>query len=150
MKMSSERQLQLRVVAYLRESHPWVPLIPGLGEHQTTYGRRVDAWQKGYISGVPDLLLLVPSGDSSGLAIEFKSPKYRKGPSATQIAFLRQLETVSRFQTLVSHDYDAIVSRIDRYLASADRSESALSQEMDRFAFDASHTPASSDEVTPE
>jgi hypothetical protein len=146
--MDSERQLQLRVVAYLRESHPWVPLIPGLGEQQNTYGRRVDAWLKGYISGVPDLLLLVPSGDSSGLAIEFKSPKYKKGPSATQIAFLRQLETVSRFQTMVSHDFDAIVSRIERYLASADRSESALSQELDRFAFDASHTPASSDDLT--
>lgn len=146
--MESERELQLRVVAYLRETHPWVPLIPGLGEHQTSYGRRVDAWQKGYISGIPDLLLLAPSGDSCGLAIEFKSPKYKRGASPTQIAFLRQLETVSRFQTLVSHDFDAVVSRIERYLASANRSESALSQELDRFAFDASCASGSSDDIT--
>lgn len=143
--MASERELQVSVVAYLRETHPWAPLVPGLGEQQTSYGRRVDAWQKGYISGVPDLLILVPSGDSCGLAIEFKSPKYKRGASSTQIAFLRQLETVSRFQTLVSHDFDTIVARIERYLASANRSESALSQELDRFAFDAS---ASSDDLT--
>ena len=117
--MCSEYQLQLRVVAHLRECYPWVPLIPGLGEHQNTYGRRVDAWRKGYIAGVPDLILLVPSGDFCGLAIEFKSPKYKSGARATQLAFLRQLETVSRFQTMVSYDFDEIIARIGEYMASA-------------------------------
>lgn len=115
--METERQLQLRVVQYLRDCYEWAPLIPGLGEHQSTPSRRVDAWAKGYLSGQPDLLVLAPSNGFCGLAIEFKSPSYRKKASASQLTFLGRLEEVSRFRTLVSNSFEEIVHIASNYLS---------------------------------
>ena len=116
----TERQLQLSVVQYLRDCYPWAPLIPGLGEHQSSSSRRMDAWAKGYVSGQPDLLILAPSKGFCGLAIEFKSPSYRKKASASQLIFLGRLAAVSRFMTVVSNSYKELVEIISTYLSDVD------------------------------
>ncbi|OYV37406.1 MAG: hypothetical protein B7Z80_12950 [Rhodospirillales bacterium 20-64-7] len=113
----SERDLQVRVIQYLREFYGWAPLAPGLGEHQSTPSRRADAWAKGYVSGVPDLLVLAPSREHCGLALEFKSPSYKARASPSQVAFLERLEHVSRFRTLVSSDYEEIIHALSEHLA---------------------------------
>jgi hypothetical protein len=118
--METERQLQLSVVQYLRDCYPWAPLIPGLGEHQSSSSRRMDAWAKGYLSGQPDLLILAPSKGFCGLAIEFKSPSYRKKASASQLIFLGRLAAVSRFMTVVSNNFEEIVQMISTYLSDVD------------------------------
>lgn len=115
--METERQLHLSVVQLIRDCYEWAPLIPGLGEHQSTPGRRVDAWAKGYLSGQPDLLVLVPTKGFCGLAIEFKSPSYRNKPSPKQVTFLSRLEEVSRFKTVVSNSYEEITQIVLEYLS---------------------------------
>ena len=68
--------LHVEVVKFIREKYPQAVLLPGLGEFQDTGDVRIKAWQKGYTSGQPDLLILYPSANTNdiGLAIEFKHP----------------------------------------------------------------------------
>ncbi len=94
--------------------------MPGLGELQDTSDKRIDAWNKGYISGQPDLILLNRTRKWSGLAIELKTPVCERKPSPQQCAYLQNLHD-SRFKTLVSNDYDHIVVTITEFREEARR-----------------------------
>ena len=70
-----ESRLHKKIVEYIRENYPNVLIDAGLGELQDSSYKRIQAWEKGYTAGKPDLLIFNHSGPWKGFAIEFKSPR---------------------------------------------------------------------------
>ena len=56
-EMRNERDLHCNIIDFIRKYYPEAIIIPGLGELQHTSAARVDAWQKGYKGGQPDILI---------------------------------------------------------------------------------------------
>ena len=73
-EMLNETDLHKKVIDFIRKYYPQAIIIPGLGELQRTPGCRIEAWQKGYKGGQPDILIANQSNDFIGLAIELKTP----------------------------------------------------------------------------
>ena len=112
--IANERDLHYKVVDYIRKYIKEARIIPGLGEHQSNSNVRADAYFKGYTGGQPDILLLNYHTKYKGLAIELKTPTGRGIISKNQENYLKQLEH-NGFQTLVSDDYDLIITTIIKY-----------------------------------
>ncbi len=75
---------------------------------------RVDAWQKGYKGGQPDILLANKSDDFIGLAIELKTPAGTGVVSDNQQVFLNRLEEAG-YYVIISNDYDEILMTVVGY-----------------------------------
>ena len=90
--MENETQLHIAVVQFIRKKYPQAVIIPGLGEFQTTEELRLEAWQKGYMAGQPDLIIMQPNKEHHALALELKSPKQQEAtPTAKQLAMLAKI-----------------------------------------------------------
>ena len=114
--INNEFDLHTRVVAFIRKRYPEVIIIPGLGELQTTDDTRIKAWQKGYTAGQPDLILLKPTLEHCGLAIEMKTPKSQEAQAThKQKLFLARLRRTG-FKTIVSNCYEDILWAVISYL----------------------------------
>ena len=112
--INNEKDLHYKVVDYIRHFIKEAIIIPGLGEHQINCGMRSDAYLKGYSGGQPDILLLNYHIKYKGLAIEFKTPTGRGIVSKNQENYMSQLKH-NGFMTLVSCDYDEILTTIIKY-----------------------------------
>ena len=113
--INNEFDLHTRVVQFVRKRYPEVIIIPGLGELQTTDDIRIKSWQKGYTAGQPDLILLKPTLEHCGLAIEMKTPKSQEADTShKQKLFLARLRKVG-FKTVVSNSYEDILYEIISY-----------------------------------
>ena len=113
--INNEFDLHTKVVAFIRKRYPEVIIIPGLGELQTTDDLRIKSWQKGYTAGQPDLILLKPTPEYCGLAIEMKTPKSQEAETThKQKVFLAKLRRTG-FKTLVSNCYEDILFAIISY-----------------------------------
>ena len=112
--INNEKELHYKVVDYIRKYIKEAIIIPGLGEHQYTSTLRSDSYLKGYRGGQPDILLLNYHTKYRGLAIEFKTPTGHGVVSKNQQNYLKNLEH-NGFQTLISDDYDLILTTIVKY-----------------------------------
>ena len=112
--IANERDLHYKVIDYIRKYIKEAIIVPGLGEHQYTSTLRSDAYMKRYIGGQPDILLLNYHTKYKGLAIEFKTLTGHGVLSKNQEKYLKQLEH-NGFMTLVSNDYDLIITTIIKY-----------------------------------
>ena len=112
--LNNEKDLHYKVVDFIKKYIMEAIIVPGLGEHQINSNLRSDAYYKGYQGGQPDILLLNYHTKYKGLAIAFKTPTGRGIISKNQENYLKQLEH-NGFQTLVSDDYDLIITTILKY-----------------------------------
>jgi len=71
MYITNEQQLHYQTIRSLRELYPDVLIVPTLGELQDTEDKRLDAYNKGYVAGLPDIQIFYKN---LKLAIELKSP----------------------------------------------------------------------------
>jgi len=115
-EIKSEYDLHCKVVKFIRKKYPNVMLIPCMGELQDTASKRICAYNRGYRSGSPDLLILHATEEYNGMAIEFKTPNGTGRLSSKQEDFLNDLHNKSAFQVLVSNDYDEILLSILEYM----------------------------------
>jgi hypothetical protein len=113
-EMLNETDLHCKVIDFMRKYYPQAIIIPGLGELQITSNMRIDAWQKGYKGGQPDILIANQSNDFIGLAIELKTPAGNGVVSDNQQVFLNKLEE-GGYYVLISNDYDEILMTIVGY-----------------------------------
>ena len=116
-EIGNEYQLHSRVVKFIRKKFPNLMLIPCMGELQDTTSKRISAYNKGYRSGAPDMLLLHANSTYNGLAIEFKNPNGKGRLSSKQEEFLTDLHSRCDYQVLVSNDYEEILLFILDYMA---------------------------------
>ena len=112
--INNEKDLHYKVVDYLKNFIKEPIIIPGLGEHQINSGLRTDAYFKGYAPGQPDLILLNYHTQYKGLAIELKTPKGTGIISDKQQNYINTLEN-NGFKTLISSNYDEIITTIVKY-----------------------------------
>jgi hypothetical protein len=112
--IANERDLHYKVVDYIRKYIKEAIIVPGLGELQSNSNLRADAYYKGYAGGQPDILLLNYHTKYRGLAIELKTPTGRGVLSKNQENYMNNLKH-NGFMTLVSCDYDDIITTIIRY-----------------------------------
>lgn len=74
-KIETEADLHYKVINFIKNLPYDLILNAGLGELQDTSEKRIDAFNKGYSKGQPDLLIMNPTSTFNGFAIEFKSPQ---------------------------------------------------------------------------
>ena len=112
--INTEKELHYKVVDYIKKYIKEAVIVPGLGEHQINSTLRTDSYLKGYKGGQPDLILLNYHTKYKGLAIELKTPTGHGVLSKNQENYMNQLKH-NGFMTLVSCDYDEIITLIGKY-----------------------------------
>ena len=117
LRIKREFDLHVEVVKFNREKYPEAVLLPGLGEFRDSGDARIKAWQKGYTSGQPDLIILYPSECTGyiGFAIEFKHPRGQTCTTENQDKYFKRLQAVA-VKTMVFHKFSDIIIALTRYL----------------------------------
>ena len=82
-----ENDLHKKVVEFIKRFAEDAIIIPGLGEFQFTSLIRSNCYEKGYIGGQPDLLIINSHRYYQGLALEFNSKWQRKTVSPSETVF---------------------------------------------------------------
>jgi len=115
MKLENEHDLQVAVVAYIRNNYPNALLTASFGELQTTPYKRIKCYKKGYLSGSPDLKLNNFHKYYTGFIIELKSPT-GKGRLSEKQKNVLALFALNNYKCLVSNNYEEIIKEIDEYM----------------------------------
>ena len=115
-QLLTETDLRYKTVDFIRRFYPQAIIVPAMGELQDNEPKRLDAWAKGFLSGICDILLLNPNDQHHGFGIEFKTPLGTGVVSQSQQKFLEKLEAAG-FKTLISNDYDEICQEIREYFS---------------------------------
>ena len=113
-KIENETDLHTKVVSFLKKRYPYSLLAASLGENQDSPYKRIDSYQKGYLRGSPDLIVLNLHKHYTGFSIKYKNPNGKGILSPDQSMTLQQYEN-NGFKTLVSNDYDHIIKEIIEY-----------------------------------
>ena len=113
-QLLDENDLHKKVVEFIKRFAENAIIIPVLGEFQFTSLIRSNCYEKGYIGGQPDLLIINSHRYYQGLALEFKTPNGKGRLSAHQKLFLGKLEQAG-YKCIVSNDYDLIVVELIKY-----------------------------------
>ena len=114
-QICDETDLHKKVVEFIRNNlQPRALIIPGLGEYQFNTTIRTNCYDKGYLGGQPDLLIIKTHRYHQGLALEFKTPTGKGILSGKQSDYLGGLEQAG-FKCIVSNDYDEIILELMKY-----------------------------------
>lgn len=112
-----ESQLQKNCVMWFRLQYPKLRsllfAVPNGGARSAVTGAILKA--EGVVRGVADLLLLIPTRQYHGLAIEMKAPKGRQ--SAEQREWQRAV-TLQGYKYIVCRSFADFVEQINGYLKS--------------------------------
>ena len=112
MKKRSEDDLQIACMSYMRLVHTDLLAfhVPNGGNRSAREGAKFK--RMGVLSGVPDILIMQPSGEYNGLAIELKIGKNK--PSDNQIEVMNKLMACGWYVTIV-RDLDHFMKLVDDY-----------------------------------
>ena len=113
-----EDRIHYDIVEHIKTRYPDAVLQAGIGEHLTTQHARIDATNKGYTAGQPDITVLrgLPNGFQDALAIEFKNPNGTGKLKTKQIEYHKNLKDKCNIETIVGHNYEDIIIAIhDHY-----------------------------------
>lgn len=115
MRPPSERQIQIRCVSWFRmrypEASPVFFSVPNGGARNAWTAKNLR--DEGALSGVADLLLLVPRHGYAGLCIEMKKPGGKV--SESQKAFKKAVEGF-RYKYVVCYSFDEFKAVCEDYL----------------------------------
>ena len=113
--MQDEKDLHFKVVDFIRRFYPKALVVAGLGEMQSTSGRRIESYRKDFQKGQPDIIIQNLHINYSGLCIELKTPKGGGRLSDSQSSTLKSYED-NNYKCLISNDYDHIITSIIEYM----------------------------------
>ena len=113
--IGNETDLHYKVANLIRKYYPDSILVAGLGENQDTEDKRLDSYEKGYMRGQPDLLVLDYHIDYTVLGIEFKSATGNYYVSEAQ-KVLKKKYVNNGYAFILSNDYDKISKNIHEYM----------------------------------
>ena len=114
--LTNERDLHFKVVDFIRKYYPHAVIYAGLGELQDTDSKRIFSKCCGYTKGQSDIVINNLHKEYNGFTIEFKTPNGKGVLSDAQRDFLR-VSNFNNHKTLVSNDYDLIITEIIKYMA---------------------------------
>ena len=129
-KLITENDLHKQVVKFIRchLGDDFNMIVP-LGELQDSSEKRIEAYQKGYKKGVPDIVITSPNGEYNGFCIELKTPSGTGSLSESQCESIERFKN-DGFKTLVSNDYDEIVCALMGYKFTLDKMVSTAEQQL--------------------
>ena len=110
-KIFNETDLHAKVINFIRSNFKHALIQPGLGELQDTSSKCIESWQKGYMAGSFDIIILNLHKRYRGLAIEVKTPQGNGILSKRQSSMKRTYKS-NGFKTLISNRYDEIILTI--------------------------------------
>ncbi|CAH3018425.1 unnamed protein product [Porites evermanni] len=113
--IGNETDLHYKVVDPIRRYYPDSILVAGLGENQDTEDKRLNSYNKGYMGGQPDLMVLDYHKDYKGLCIEIKSPTNNYHISEAQKEMKKKYVN-NGYAFILSNDYDKISKNIHDYM----------------------------------
>jgi prophage antirepressor-like protein len=113
--ITDESSLHKKVIEFIKNYYPEALYSTGLGELQDTKEKRIDAYQKGYLSGSPDLTIHNLHKKFTGMVIEMKSPTGKGILSGKQHSIHTEYR-INNFKVLVSNSYDEIIIEIIKYM----------------------------------
>jgi prophage antirepressor-like protein len=116
MMIMNETDLHKKVVDYLRKYFPDVLFNATLGENQDSSQKRIESYQKGYTSGIADIIIYEHNTSYNGFTIEFKSPNGKGVISEKQLDMNQKMQDRG-YKTLISDSYDDICIEINKYLS---------------------------------
>lgn len=70
----NENSLRKKVISYLKNYYPKAIIVGEFISCLGTTDQRIEAIQRGYQKGTPDIIILNPNRDYNGFAIELKTP----------------------------------------------------------------------------
>lgn len=114
-RIENERDLQCRIVSFIRAYYPEVLFNCNQGELQDTAEKRIGAKCMGYLAGSTDLEIKECSKGFIGMNIEFKSPTGYGRLSETQTAVHQKLKERG-YRVIVSNDYEYVLLEVKKYL----------------------------------
>lgn len=116
-KLENETDLHKKTINFIRQHQEGKHLLftSTLGEMQDDSSKRIDAWQKGYTKGMPDLILFNPTNKYIGLVVEFKTPKCTGSLSEEQQQIIKHFKSL-KYKVIVSNDYDVIIIKLHDYI----------------------------------
>ena len=112
--LNNETQLHYKVVDFIKKTFPDARLLVSLGELQNTSESRIDAYNKGYIKGVSDIIINNYHLKYSQLIIELKNPRGTGTLSDAQENYLSSM-VLNDAKIIVSNDYDYTVNELYEY-----------------------------------
>jgi hypothetical protein len=117
-KIENEDELNRKVINGVRQiKNKNLILCPTLGELQDDDKKRLMAYYRGYMKGIPDLLLINSTKKYKGLCIEFKSPKGTGILTNEQYNMLKEFKN-NGWKVIISNNYDKIMRKIYKYVDS--------------------------------
>lgn len=114
-EIKNERDLQHRIVNFIKNYYPATLFNANLGELQDTSTKRIESACKGYLAGSPDLEVKECSKGYIGLCVEFKNPNGLGSISDNQLNVHKQLEDRG-YKVIVSNDYEHLLLQVKDYL----------------------------------
>ena len=112
--LTNETELHYKVVEYIREYCPNLLITASLGEFQDTKEKRIEAYKKGYIGGMPDIIIFDKSGNYNSFVIELKTPTGKGVLSLKQKDILKEFENRGS-KVLISNDIFEIITELKDY-----------------------------------
>ena len=102
-QLHDETDLHKKVIEFIRKFEPHAFIIPWLGEHQFNSIIRINCFEKRYLGGHPDILIINAHRYHQWLTLESKTPTGKTRISGKQIEYLCRLEQ-TRLKYIVSND----------------------------------------------
>lgn len=112
-----EDKLHYDIITYIKKKYPDAITIAGLGEHLTTVHSRIDATNKGYKKGQPDIMIIrgLTNGFQDILAIEIKNPNGNNKITKSQKEYHEILKQNCNIETIVGYIYEDIIIDIHEH-----------------------------------
>ena len=120
LQISSEEDLQIAFVKYIRTHHPDVLfVVSGDESFLDSAEKRVSTTRRGYCRGTPDLIVLSRNSRFQGAAFELKTPWGNGVLSLEQDSYMKKLKK-ENFLCVVSNDLLELVAIITKYANDVD------------------------------
>ena len=100
-----------KVVDLIRKFYPDSILVAGLGENRDTEDKRLDSYEKAYMRGEPNLMVLNYHKDFEGLRIELNN--YYVSVSQKE---MKKRYVENGYAFILSNNYDKISKSIHEYM----------------------------------
>ena len=113
-KIFNETNLHTEVVNFIQSNFKHILIQPGPGELQDTSSKCIESWQKGYMAGSFDIVILNLHKRYQGLVIEVKTLQ-GNGILLKRQSLMKKIYESNGFKTLISNSYDEIILTIYEY-----------------------------------
>ncbi len=113
--IATENDLHISVIKFIKNKlNDYFLIVPTLGELQNNDEKRIEAYNKGYQKGSPDVILIGKNHKYDGVALEFKTPKGTNDINEYQRQTLNNFKG-KNYKLIVSNSFTDILYKLMKY-----------------------------------